>query len=72
MTCMRCGTVLDGIDVGAHRKLINRAAKEFFCRDCLALELGWNRDYLDATILRFRRWGCTLFPPLSEQETGEK
>ncbi len=64
MTCMRCGAVLDGIDIGAHRKLISRAAKEFFCRDCLAKELGWDRAYLDQTVLRFRRWGCTLFPPL--------
>ena len=72
MICMRCGTTLDGIDVGAHRKLINRAAKEFFCRDCLAKELGWSREYLDQTVLRFRRWGCTLFPPLEPENTEEK
>ena len=62
MTCLRCGKELDALDIGAHRKLVNRQAKEFLCRDCLAKDLGWERKFLDEMIDRYRRWGCTLFP----------
>lgn len=65
MTCIRCEKELDALDVGAHRKLVCREAKEFLCRDCLAEDLGWDRQFLDEMIERYRRWGCTLFPPIS-------
>ena len=52
------------IDIGAHRKLINKCAAKYLCRDCLATELGWDREYLDKTIQMYRERGCMLFPPI--------
>lgn len=63
MNCKECGRTLDGIDVGAHRKLIDKSAVTFLCRTCLAKELGWSKDYLDQIIRIHRERGCTLFPP---------
>ena len=64
MRCTRCNRELNGIDIGAYRKLINKCAKEFMCCDCLATGLGWTREYLDDVIRLYRERGCTLFPPL--------
>lgn len=68
MTCYRCGAALDSFDTGCHRKLINRAAEECLCRSCLCLELGISRERLEEMIVRFRRQGCTLFPPLDRTD----
>ncbi len=69
MNCTGCGADLDGLDIGAYRKLIHREAKTFLCRDCLAKELGWDRAYLEETIRRYIRQGCTLFQ--AEQKKNE-
>ena len=62
MSCESCGAVLDGCDIGAYRKLIHREAKTFLCRECLAKELGWSREYLEQNIALYIKQGCTLFP----------
>ena len=64
MNCYSCEQEIDTIDIGAHRKLINKCATEYLCRDCLAKELGWDRHYLDQTIQMYRERGCMLFPPI--------
>ena len=68
MICYSCGKEIDTIDIGAHRKLIDKCASRYLCRDCLAKELGWDRAYLDQVILMHRERGCMLFPPLSASE----
>lgn len=67
MICYSCEKEIDTIDIGAHRKLINKCASQYLCRDCLAKELGWDRDYLDRVILMHRERGCMLFPPLKRE-----
>ena len=37
--CIRCGKELNSIDIGAHKKFINRGSTEFMCKSCLADEL---------------------------------
>lgn len=64
MNCYSCGAHLDAYDIGCHKKLINRGATEYLCRDCLAERLGWTRGEIDALIPRFQAQGCMLFPPL--------
>ena len=64
MICKTCGKSIDTYDVGAYRKFVDKAAKEYDCRDCLANRLDWSREYLDKLILMYRRRGCMLFPPI--------
>lgn len=65
MTCRACGKKLDTMDIAAHRKFIGKCDRDYLCRDCIAKHLGWTRETLDEWILKFRRNGCLLFPPLS-------
>ena len=64
MNCYRCEKEIDTIDIGAHRKLIDKCAAKYLCRDCLASELGWSREYLDQVVINYRKRGCLLFPPI--------
>lgn len=68
MVCEACGKPIDSIDIGAYRKLIDKSAKAYLCRACLAERLGWTCEYLDDVILMYRKRGCTLFPPLDYAE----
>ena len=68
MNCYLCNKDIDTIDVGAHRKLIDKCASRYTCRDCLARELGWSREYLDGIIQMYRERGCMLFPPVKKED----
>jgi biotin operon repressor len=49
-------------DRAIYRKLVYRAAEEFFCRDCLAEQFGCAREKIDRLIAYYRESGeCTLF-----------
>ena len=72
MNCYRCQASLDAIDVGAFRKLINRNANEYMCRNCLATDLEWSREHLDAVVLMYRKRGCLFFPPLETEKENIK
>lgn len=68
MNCYVCNKEIDTIDIGAHRKLIDICASRYMCRDCLARELGWSREYLDSVIQMYRERGCMLFPPIKKED----
>ena len=68
MNCYNCGKDIDTIDIGAHRKLINKCAERYMCRSCLATELGWSVEYLDKIIYMYRERGCMLFPPIKKEK----
>lgn len=59
--CIRCGKPLEADEIGLHKKLINRGAKEFMCISCLSSEFGVPEDMLRKKIEEFRAMGCTLF-----------
>ena len=67
MNCYSCEKEIDTIDIGAHRKLIDKCAERYLCRDCLSATLGWDREYLDKVIQMYRERGCMLFPPIKTQ-----
>ncbi len=67
MTCKNCGKSIDSYDVGAYRKFADREAREYACRDCLAEQMGWSREYLDELISFYRKRNCMLFPPLGDE-----
>ena len=59
--CIRCGVPLCLDDIGASRKFLGRAVREFMCRECLSRELRVPRQLIDQKIQQFREEGCTLF-----------
>ncbi len=65
--CIKCGASLTWDDIGAHKKLINRGAEEFYCITCLAEYLGVKPETVRNKIEEFRAAGCMLFPKRSEK-----
>lgn len=64
--CMECGAALSGDEIALHRKLIYRAATEYFCMDCLAAFCSTNRERLENLVSYYHHTGeCILF---SKQE----
>ena len=63
--CIKCGKALTWDDVGAHKKLINRGAEEFYCIPCLSEHLHVSEAMVRAKIEEFREMGCMLFPKKS-------
>ena len=59
--CMQCERPLDCNDIGAYKKFINRGAREFMCKSCLAAKLNISEDAIDRKIEQFKRQGCVLF-----------
>ena len=59
--CIKCGKELNSIDIGAHKKFINRGSTEFMCKSCLAKELKVSEELIDKKIEYFKKQGCTLF-----------
>ena len=60
--CIKCGTALSGDEIALHRKLICRAATEYFCMDCLANFCSTSRERLEALVSYYHRTGeCILF-----------
>lgn len=59
--CMQCGKNLSFNEIGAHKKFINRGARQFLCRNCLAESLNVDSELIDAKIEQFKLQGCTLF-----------
>ena len=61
MTCRQCGRELLPVEIALHRKLISRAATDFFCLTCLAAYYDTTEEKLTEMAERFRAQGCTLF-----------
>lgn len=64
--CAVCGALLSPDDVGATKKLINRAAEEFMCVPCLAKSFSVTEDFLRGKIEYWRSTGCLLFGQKNE------
>jgi len=58
---MRCRKTLSHNEIGAHKRLINRGAEEFLCRECLAEKFRVSPELIDEKIRQFKENGCTLF-----------
>ena len=59
--CTECGGKLGKLDIALHRKLVNRGAKSFLCKSCLAKLYKVTESDLDRMAENFRAQGCTLF-----------
>ncbi len=61
MKCIKCSCTLKNIDVGLHKKMINRGSTEFMCIDCLSKYIGVSKEELLRKAEYFKKMGCVLF-----------
>ena len=59
--CIKCGKPLLHDEVGIYKKLVNRAADKFLCKECLAEHFEVDVSDIDAKIKQYKELGCTLF-----------
>lgn len=59
--CINCDVELTYEEIGIYKKLINRASKEYMCKNCLAEELNVSTEMIDRKIKQFKEQGCILF-----------
>ena len=61
MKCIKCSCELTNNDIGLHKKLINRGAKEYMCINCMSQYFKIPVNVLEKKIVEFKNMGCTLF-----------
>ncbi|MBQ8162905.1 MAG: hypothetical protein IJZ93_00860 [Clostridia bacterium] len=61
MKCIKCNKELSADEIAIYKRLINRGAESFECKECLAATLKVEVSEIDRKIDFFRRHGCTLF-----------
>ena len=61
MKCKSCARELLADEIAIYKRLINRGAAEFECKECLAKTLKLSVEDIDRKIDFFKRHGCTLF-----------
>ena len=59
--CAACGKTLTGDEIAITRKLVNRGATVYYCKQCLAEQFKITVSDVDRLIERFRAAGCSLF-----------
>lgn len=59
--CRSCGRPLSHDEIALHKKLYNRAAREYFCIQCSSEYLQVTVHMLEQKIQEFKNMGCTLF-----------
>lgn len=59
--CLKCNKRLSRDEIGLHKKLVNRAADEFMCIQCLAEYFEVDTRSLEEKINQYKELGCTLF-----------
>ena len=61
-TCFKCGKALESDAIPIYKKLINRAAEDFMCIDCLAEYVQMPREAIERLIDYYTESGiCALF-----------
>ena len=63
MNCKQCKKPLTEFDEGFYKKMVNRGATDCACIACTAAYFRMTEARAWEMIDRFRRAGCTLFPP---------
>ncbi|MCI5949029.1 MAG: hypothetical protein PUK72_03535 [Oscillospiraceae bacterium] len=61
LTCKECGKKLTDIDIGFHKKMINRGAVEYMCLECVCRHFDITKERAYEMIERFKKSGCKLF-----------
>jgi len=62
ITCYDCGKEkLSKNEIGLSKKLLGRKIQNFFCIDCLAVQLEVDTEFLIEKVEEFKSQGCILF-----------
>ena len=61
MKCINCSKELTKNDIGMHKKMVNRGAREFMCIPCLSKYFHIPEEAIYKKIDYFKKMGCTLF-----------
>ena len=59
--CFQCGKPLERDEIGLYKKLVNRGAREFLCKSCLAARFKMTEADCDTLIAHFKEAGCSMF-----------
>ena len=59
--CFQCGKPLERDEIGLYKKLVNRGAREFLCKPCLAARFKMTEADCDTLIAHFKEAGCSMF-----------
>ncbi len=59
--CMKRGKTLEYDEIGLHRKLVNKGAREFMCIECLSEYFDVSVEALREKIEQYKQSGCSLF-----------
>ena len=68
--CGDCGAPLGNMEIALNLKLRGRAARTFFCLQCLGQQLDCPREELKRMAVFFRGDGCELFSRQYVEEQG--
>lgn len=68
--CGDCGAPLGNMEIALNLKLRGRAARTFFCLQCLGQQLDCPREELKRMAVFFRENGCELFSRQYVEEQG--
>jgi hypothetical protein len=59
--CKQCQKNLTNDEIGVYKKLVNRGATEYLCKQCLADFFHCEIRLIDEKIVQFKQMGCALF-----------
>jgi uncharacterized protein YlaI len=62
--CKQCGVPLHNDEIAIYKKLVNRAAETYLCKQCLSQYFHCDIAKINEKIRQFRESGCFLFPPI--------
>ncbi len=71
-TCAQCHKPLSGVEVAAHRKLVNRGASSFLCLPCLCARFRISEEDVLLRLRLAQQQGCLLLHgmDLSDEAIG--
>lgn len=60
--CANCGKYpLNKDEIAASKRFLGEKMNVFLCLDCLAADIGYDREELDAMISQLKEDGCQYF-----------
>lgn len=65
--CYECDAPMTGDEAALNLKLIDKKLTRYLCPACLGKKMGESPEHLHKMITLFRKQGCTLFTPWTEE-----
>lgn len=65
--CAECDAPMTGDEAALNYKLVSKTATRLLCPVCLGRLTGESPEHFRKMILLFRKQGCTLFTPWTEE-----